>query len=357
MLNNLVAADEFGGPSHEERDGYRIHRAHSYGLLASTAISPQLLWWARKLETAGHYDIVHLHFPDPLSHLASSLFPATTRVVISWHSDIVRQGRLLTLYRPFLDRLLSRIDAVVAATPAHFSSSQQLGACPAEHRHVVPYGIDYTAFEAKDPVLVRASHIRAEHGGRRIIFAVGRHVYYKGFEYLIRAMRKVDATLLLGGSGPLSENLRVAAAAEGVADKVRFVGRIADEDLPAFYWAADLFCMPSVERSEQFGLVQLEAMACRKPVVCCELHNGVTYVNQHGVTGLVVPPRDPRALAMAINTLLTDEALRKRMGDAGFGRATGEFSLDRMIQGTLQVYEKVTGRATGVKGNDRGAPR
>ena len=102
--------------------------------------------------------------------------------------------------------------------------------------------------------------------------------------------------------------------------------------------------MPSVEPSEAFGLVQLEAMACARPVVGCELHNGATYVNQHGVTGLVVPPRDPAALAQGLNTLLADSALAERMGAAGRLRACEDFSLEKMWSGTLQVYREVVGR-------------
>ena len=347
-IDDLVAADAHGGPAREERDGYRIYRAPSFGLLASAAISPQLLLEARSLELDRHYDVIHLHFPDPLSHAAAYLFPAATKVVVSWHSDIVRQERLLHLYMPFLNRFLARrVDAVIAATPAHFSSSQQLAACPREKLHVVPYGIDYRGFEVTDALRAGISRIRARHGAGPLIFTVGRHVYYKGLDYLIEAMKAVNGLLLLGGTGPLTERLREKAASLGVAGRVFFLGRIPDEELAFYYHAAEVFCLPSVERSEQFGLVQLEAMACGRPVVSCELHNGVTYVNQHGVTGIVVPPRDPQALASAINTLLNDSELRARMGDAGYRRATSEFSLERMIQGTLHVYEHVTGLAAG----------
>jgi rhamnosyl/mannosyltransferase len=174
------------------------------------------------------------------------------------------------------------------------------------------------------------------------VFAVGRHVYYKGFEYLIRAMPDVvpDVRLILGGTGPLTAQYRQLVAELGLEDRVRLLGRIPDTALPAHYRAAELFCMPSVEPSEAFGLVQLEAMACARPVVGCELGNGATYVNQHGVTGLVVPPRDPGALASALNTLLADTALAERMGGAGRRRACSDFSLEKMWSGTLQVYRE-----------------
>jgi rhamnosyl/mannosyltransferase len=264
-------------------------------------------------------------------------------VTISWHSDIIRQKTLLQLYRPFLDRIINRAAAIIGATPRHFSSSTQLSLSHHPDRfRVVPYGLDYAPYLAPE-LDDQAARIRAAHPGRRLVFAVGRHVYYKGFEYLIRAMPDVapDALLLLGGTGPLTSQYRQLIDELGLNDRVRLLGRVPDQALPAYYRAAEVFCMPSVEPSEAFGLVQIEAMACGRPVVGCELHNGATYVNQHGTTGLVVPPRDPGALARALDTLLADQALAKRMGEAGRHRACTEFSLEKMWSGTLQVYREV----------------
>ena len=171
-------------------------------------------------------------------------------------------------------------------------------------------------------------------------------MYYKGFEYLIDAMESTSgARLLLGGTGPLSESLRQRAAASRACDRITFVGRIPDADLPAYYQACDVFCMPSVERSEAFGIVQIEAMAAGKPVVCCELGNGVTYVNRHGVTGLVVPPRDVPALAGALRSLIGDGALRARLGAQGRARVDAEFSMEALRRGTLKVYREALARA------------
>lgn len=325
-------------------DGYRVFKVPSLGLMAGVAICPTMPYWARKLHRQEHYDIVHLHFPDPMSHLAAMALPKDVRLVISWHSDIVRQKYLLKLYRPLLNRIIARADAIITATPRHFSTSTQLESADPNRVHVVPYGIDFAPFKEVS-AKVAGDKLNARYQGRKIIFAVGRHVYYKGFEYLIRAMLAVrhDALLILGGTGPLSASLRTLVAATGVDDRVVFAGRIPDEELPAYYHAADVFCLPSVEPSEAFGLVQVEAMACGKPVVCCELGNGVSYVNQHEVTGLVVPPRDPEALAEALNRLLDDSALRQKMGEACRVRAEKEFTLERMWRDTLAIYQKVTG--------------
>ena len=339
---NVVANERFGLDV-IELPRYKVYKAPSLGLLASMPVCPTMPALIRSLERDGRFDLYHLHFPDPMSHLALAALPGERRVVISWHSDIIRQKTLLRLYRPFLDRIIDRAAAIVAATPRHFSSSTQL--TRSRHRdrfRVVPYGLDYGPYLAAG-LDRQAADLRAAHGGRRLVFAVGRHVYYKGFEYLIRAMPDVasDVLLLLGGTGPLTAQYQQLIAELGLEHRVQLLGRIPDEALPAHYRAAEMFCMPSVEPSEAFGLVQLEAMACARPVVGCELDNGATYVNQHGVTGLVVPPRDPVALAGALNTLLADPALAARMGEAGRQRACNEFSLEKMWSGTLQVYREV----------------
>jgi glycosyltransferase involved in cell wall biosynthesis len=338
---NLVANERFRTDI-VEVDGYRIYKVPSLGLVAAAALCPTMPYWARRLHRRDHYDIAHLHFPDPMSHLAAAALPRSVKLVISWHSDIIRQRRALRLYRPFLDRVVARADAVIGATPMHFSSSTQLGAADSRKLHVVPYGIDFTPFE--DPGAVAAGgRLREKLGRRFVVFALGRHVYYKGFEYLVRAMRDVreDALLVLGGNGPLTTALKHLSATLGVNGRIMFVGRISEYDLPAYYHAADVFCMPSVEPSEAFGQVQVEAMACGKPVVCCELQNAVTYINQHGVTGLAVPPRDPDALARALNRLLDDERVRLEMGQAAYARAKREFTLENMWNGTLGVYRNI----------------
>jgi glycosyltransferase involved in cell wall biosynthesis len=341
-VTNLVANERLHTESFKF-DGYRIYKVPSLGVVAGTALCPTMPYWARRLHREQHFDIVHLHFPDPMSHLAALALPAEVKLVIHWHSDIVHQKKLFKLYRPFLDRIVERADAIVAATPKHFSSSRQLGAAELRKQRVIPYGIDFETFENADAVAAGLA-LRRRWGKRFVIFAVGRHVYYKGIEFLIRAMLEVshDTLLVLGGSGPLTTKLKRLAASLELNDRVLFIGRIPEEDLPAYYHAADVFCLPSVEPSEAFGLVQVEAMACRKPVVCCELGNGVTYVNQHNVTGLVVPPRDPAALAAALNRLLSNDELRRDMGTNGYARAKREFTLPHMWQETLKFYESLT---------------
>ncbi len=324
---------------------YTLYKVRAITTVASTPISPSMLYLTRKLHRKNSYHILHLHFPNPMAHLVAQCLPKNIKLVITWHSDIVKQKKLLQFYQPFLKKIIKRADAIIAATPAHFSSSKQLMQWGNQERFfVVPYGINTTALTsiAADSLSVNA--IKEKYQPEKIIFAVGRHVYYKGYEYLIQAMQNIsNAVLLLGGKGPLTENLKTLANSLHLQERIVFLGYIPEEQLATYYHAADIFCLPSVEKSEAFGLVQLEAMACKKPVVCCELYNGVNYVNQNNITGLVVPPRDPCALAQAINTLLQDETLRLKMGTHGYNRVITEFTQAKMWQETLMVYNKILG--------------
>jgi rhamnosyl/mannosyltransferase len=338
---NLVANDVARTDEHRQYR-YLTVRAASHGIVASVAVAPSMPLIARRLHHEHRFDIVHLHFPDPLGQLTAMTLPRSVKRVISWHSDIIKQRTALAVYRPLLSAFVRNADAIIGATPQHFSSSQQMApGKPGQLREVIPYGFDPGALGWSDAARATRARLAQERGGRPSIFTVGRHVYYKGFDVLIRAMRAVDAELWIGGRGPLTESLRRAAQESGVADRVRFLGFIPDAELIAYYDACDVFCMPSTERAEQFGLVQLEAMHCGKPVVATRLGTGVEYVTLDEVTGLLVKPGDEQALAQALNRLLGDPALRARLGEAGRRRVAEEFSVRQMVDRTVALYRRL----------------
>jgi glycosyltransferase involved in cell wall biosynthesis len=337
-FTNIVAAR--GAAPDLEVVGNTVY-AQPVGSLAGVPVCPTMPFHAYRLHRRKRFDIVHLQFPaDPAAHLATLILPRTVKRVITWHSDIVRQKRLVMFYRPFLRHLLNTADAIIIPTPAHRTSSEHLSEIEEHGRfHVVPFGVDLSRFRHRPEA---AEAIRKRHAGRFLIFALGRHVYYKGYEYLIRALPLVpEAGLVLGGRGPLTDSLMKLAQDLGVRERIEFTGRIPEADLPAYYHACDVFCLPSVEQAEAFGIVQIEAMASGRPVVCCQLHNGVTWVNQDGITGLVVPPANPAALAAALTRLMREPALRARLGEQGRTRAFGVFTLEAMARGTLSVYRSV----------------
>lgn len=341
VVINLVAAE---GPHTfvGHGAGYRVFGAPCFGKLASTALAPGMVTLARRLHREFAFDIVHLHFPDPLSHLVACALPRRVKRVVTWHSDIVRQRRLYLLYRPWLDRFLAGVDAVIAATPANFAASRQLGAVPPERRHAIPFGLDYDVFD-RARVRERAQHLRDGLGAKvPCVLAVGRHVYYKGFEYLLEAAANLeDVRLVFVGSGPLTTALQTQASRLGLAERVVWAGQVDEETLAAWYHACDVFCLPSIEPAETFGLVQLEAMACAKPVVSTRLGTGVDHLNVDGVTGYTVPPRDPNALAAALRDILSNSERAQRMGQAAYSRARQDFSRATMVRATLELYRRL----------------
>jgi rhamnosyl/mannosyltransferase len=236
-----------------------------------------------------------------------------------------------------LHAALRRSSAIIATSPNYLASSPVL----AHHREkcvVIPLGIPLQDFDSCDPR--RVADVRQQYGGRLIV-SVGRLVYYKGFEYLIRAMTRVQGRLLIVGEGPLRGRLNALAADLGVSDRVTFLGRIDHQSLVSCYHAAKVFALASIARSEAFGIVQIEAMAAGLPVVNTQLDSGVPFVSLDGQTGLTVPPANPDSLAAAINRLLDDDALRQSFGRAAAMRARQEFSLESMTSKTLALYDRV----------------
>lgn len=354
-----------------EMGGVRVVRAGRLAHVASTPLSLSFFLQMRRLRT----DIAHLHFPYPPGELANLLFRPGRRTVITYHSDVIRQQGILRLYRPLLYRVLRQADRIIASSRRYVETSAYLRAVAGKCT-VIPYGIDPTPFlqpnDRVQAISVRlqtefeqnptpadqhviegsnlaASHIlptsgAIRHQARPSILFVGRLRYYKGLEYLLEAMRDVEAALWVIGVGPMAAKWQELVRNWGLHERVHFLGEVSDDELPAYYQAADVFVLPASHRSEAFGVVQLEAMAAGKPVVSTELGTGTSFVNQDGVTGFVVSPCDAGALARAVNRLLADPELRQTMGERGRQRVLEYFSVDRMVYDIIDVYKSVLGQ-------------
>lgn len=336
----------------------RVIRAGRLATIASTPLSLALPWQLLRQ----HPDVVHLHYPYPVGEVSQWLLRRGRATVLAYHADIVRQAGLLRFYKPILRRVLRWVDAIIIGSPP-----MRGGAFLGEHQaklRLIPYGIPLARFQAA-PKETDLARVRARvsgafaHGGvsfasgaadsaltrlhtdTPILLFVGRLRYYKGLDWLIRALPQIAARLVVCGTGNMAAEWQALAQAVGVSDRIAWLGEVSDADLPALYHLADLFVLPASHPSEAFGLVQVEAMAAGLPVVCTELGTGTSYVNQNGVTGLVVPPRDAEALAAAINALLADVSRRVAMGAAAQQRVAAEFNLGVMAARVLAVYEEM----------------
>jgi len=323
---------------------YRAIVKRFYGRVASAPVAPGMMTEVRRELTSGRSNLLHLHAPNPMGDVAGLLFGRDAPLVLSWHSDIVKQKALLSLYSPIQRRVIDRADAIVVFTPAHYESSRQLKQAGVDRKlHLIPMGFDFSRLAAQhsDPDMV--DRLAAFSDGRVMLLTVGRHVYYKGYEYLLSAFANLegDPVLLMVGTGPLSDDLRAQAAQLGIDRRVWFTGEVTESELVAAYSACDIFTLPSIEPSEAFGIASAEAMACGKPTVICELGNGVNYLNQAGRTSLAVPPRDVPALASALQTLVDDGLLRQRMGEEAKRWVQATFSAEVMRDAHMRLYRSL----------------
>lgn len=315
-------------------DGVTVIRAGTLGQVAMTPISLELPRLLRRIRA----DLVHLHFPNPPGEVSYLGLKRRTPMVLSYHNDLVRPAWAVPAYRPILNLVLRRASRILVGDARTRDSARDLrvvlGRCA-----VVPYGIDQEALRLTRRTADLAERLR-NRAGRPIVLFTGRLRYYKGLDVLLRASRGLDCQVLLVGTGPEEASLRRLAAQLALDGRVRFAGAVTEDDLPAYYHAADLFVLPSVYRSESFGLAMLEAQACGVPTISTELGTATSVVNRHGESGLVVEPGSVEALATALRTLLGDRALREQMG-ARARELAGRFTAMRMSAATRQIYDEV----------------
>jgi rhamnosyl/mannosyltransferase len=319
----------------DEVEGIPVTRTSSLGVAKSVPLAPTFP--ARLRQASRPVDIVHHHLPNPLSVVSHLIAPSTDApVVATYHSDIVRQQTALRLYRPLLHRFLADIDHIFVTSPRLLDYSDHLVPYR-EKTSVVPLSIDLDEYGQYDGPSVDFPG----DPDRPTILFVGRLNYYKGVEYLLDAMPSIDADLLIAGDGDRRDALNARADRLGVSDRVHFLGYVDEETLHACYDCADVFVLPSVEPSEAFGIVQLEAMAYGTPVVNTDLPTGVPWVSRDGETGTTVPPRDAEALASAISELLDNPERRRTYGERARQRVERRFGHERMLDTMESRYRAI----------------
>ncbi|MBR5512695.1 MAG: glycosyltransferase [Ruminococcus sp.] len=332
QVRTLVCCDNRGGSIRERVNGVPVIRAANFGTYFSCPISTQFVKQFRRLSQKA--DVIHIHMPFPLADFAMLLSGFKGKVVLSWHSDIVKQKKLLTLYKPLLKYLLNRADMIFVATEGHIDGSDFLPEYREKCR-ILPYGItveDYLNIDRK-PILTE----KLTDKNSVKVFFTGRLVYYKGVDVLLKAFRLVNGCeLFIAGTGELEAELKAYAKEHNMDDKVHFLGFLPDDELKQAYADCDIFVLPSVAKSEAFGIVQLEAMVYGKPVINTLLPSGVPHVSIHQKTGLTVPPSDFESLSAAILVLARNRELREEYGKNAADRVMENFNEKDIIR---KLYE------------------
>ena len=331
-------------PDRVECDGpVVVHRVGRVANLAKLDIAPELLATLVKL-LRDPPDIWHLHAPNITMMLALAIYPAIRPLVITHHSDIVRQRLLKHLVRPLERLICHRAERILTDSPPYAGGSSLLAKHPTKVV-ALPLGIELDPFvNPSAAALVHAEQLRASCTGP-IWLSAGRLVYYKALDVALRALKELPGMLHIIGTGPMEPAWRSLAASLGVADRVVWRGRVSDEELIGTYCAATALWFPSNERSEGFGLVQVEAMACGCPVVNANIpHSGVPWVSRHDETGLTVPVNDPKAFASASRCILTEPGLRERLSREAVLQAKSRFDAVQMAARSLEIYRETIAR-------------
>lgn len=333
--------------------GFQVTRVGVWLKFFFTPISPAFRRRLRLLLNAFRPDVIHVHLPNPSACWLLTLGVARqTPLVVHWHADVVTDAHglflkmLYKLYRPLERRLLKRSAAIVATSMSYLRSSESLRDYP-DKCHVVPLGLDAARFDTRHDPAPAQLNLSPD----LQVLAVGRLTYYKGFGYLVRAAARLEGVQvhLVGGGERKWELIKLAAKLD-VGDRVVFHGQLDDAGLAARFRACDCLCLPSIERTEAFGLVLLEAMLFGKATVISDVRgSGMGWVVDDGETGIKVRPRDVAELAAALGRLRDDRSLTRRLGENGRRKFERLFAIDHSVRELHGIYHDLFTGISGVR--------
>lgn len=314
-----------------EINGYSAHRARLDIQIASTGFSVSS--FLRFAHLAKKVDVIHYHFPWPFMDVVHFATMAKKPAVVTYHSDIIRQKKLLKLYRPLMSKFLSDMGHIVATSPNYLATSDVLG----KFRNkvsVIPIGLDKATYPV--PASEKLAYWSSRIGPKFFLF-VGVIRYYKGLHILLEASKGVDFPIVIVGAGPIEAELQVQAAKLGLRN-VHFLGFLPDEDKVALLALCYGVLFPSHLRSEAFGISLLEGAMHGKPMISSEIGTGTTFINIADETGLVVPPSDPLALRRAMVYLWENPERAAEMGWRAEERYWQHFTAKKMVRSYVDLY-------------------
>jgi rhamnosyl/mannosyltransferase len=321
-------------------DGHWARKSRLDFEFASTGFSLSVFRDFARL--AENFDLVHYHFPWPVMDVAHFIARHGKPSVVTYHSDIVRQRRLLALYRPLMHRFLSSVTAIVATSPNYASSSATLQRY-LDKVSVIPAGTDDLTAAPRNPA--SEAYWRKRLGPRFFLF-VGALRYYKGLDYLIEAAALTGYPVVIAGKGEFAGRLAEAVASRKL-DNVHLLGEISEDDKITLLRLCEAFTFPSHLRSEAFGIALVEAACAGRPMISCEIGTGTSYINLEGETGFVVPPADPAALADAMRRVWNDPANAAEMGGRARQRYESHFTTAAMSAAYARLYRELMANERG----------
>jgi glycosyltransferase involved in cell wall biosynthesis len=360
---DVLAPHHYGAARQEVIDGIRVHRFRyvlperwqtlCYGAGIPTNLKNSL--WAKiqlplfllalfpnTIRLARNSDLIHAHWSlnGLVGVLAGKLLGKPVVLMMHGAEVYVLKGN------PLIKFVLENADHVLCNSTFTLSKVLEIGQPKAYD--VIEPGVDIERFRPDVDLSVFHKREPDIPGDRPLVFALGKFIERKGFSYLIDALALLNQDpapyLMIGGRGPLKEQLQRQVRDKGIANRVKFLDYIPDDCIPAYYAAADVFVLPSVvderDDTEGLGVVLLEALACRTPCVASNV-GGIPDVITDGLNGFLVEPGNSQVLASKILQLITEDDLRQEMGKQGRLFVKEHFSWRAKAREILEVYEQV----------------
>lgn len=326
----------------------QVWRVPCYGSLLYTPVSPSFPFWLARVIREFRPSLLHFHVPNVSAFWAMTV-PAAQRLpwVTHWHSDVVpsqidrRLSMAYRFYRPFEQRLLRKSTAVIATSPPYLNTSQALRSWQDKSK-VIALGLDPERLAEPDSKMTTWADSLWGDADFRIL-SVGRLTYYKGHEVLVKAMEKMKGCrLIIIGEGEQRGSLERQIRSSGLSNTVILPGGQPEKKLNALLATCDCFCLPSVERTEAFGIVLLEAMRFGKPLVVSDIPgSGTGWVVEHEKNGLLTVPGDVKNLADMLSELQNNPGRRKQLGENGLARFKENFHIDSVAEKIKELYQNI----------------
>ncbi len=310
-----------------------IHYKESFTLASNPVSFKLMLDFGKIIE---QYDLIHYHFPWPFADLLNLLWRVSKPYVITYHSDIVKQKSLMGIYRPLMHNFLKKAKVIVATSENYLNTSEVLQNYK-DKATVIPIGINMEDY--MQPSQSRIEYWQNKFGNKFFLF-VGVMRYYKGLHVLLEAMQNINFPLLIGGSGPIEQELRQLVIKYKLTN-VHFLGQLSEEDKSALLKLCLCLVFPSNLRSEAFGISLLEGAMFGKPLISTEIGTGTSYINQNKETGLIVPVNDAKALREAMRAIWNNDFDNDKMGAASQKRHKDLFTASKMASSYQALYSKL----------------
>ena len=342
-FQNTIVCFSTDGKNHMDNvNGIVVYRIAPAFKVFSQDVSFSYFFRLKKIIKAIVPNVINIHCPNPFVYpLVMTLCPKDCKIVMLWHADILAKGLMYRLIKPIESMALKRTDKIYATSPLYVHPSSPIYKYK-DKVEILPNGIIEKNLKLRDGDNEKISEIKKRYGNRKLVLFVGRHIPYKGIDYLIKSEKyiKSDCRILIAGRGPQTNYLKSLVH----TDRIQFLGKISNDDLRCYYYAADVFGFASINKAEAFGVALIEAMYCYCVPVTFNIEgSGVNWVSLKGRTGVEVELYDIKSYAKAIDNILSDENLRKKYTICAHQRVVENFTDTISVKTANGLFKKLLG--------------